>query len=82
MILFIIYSLSLIICLSFIGVLILIWILDFLKHLDSPDNNPDLPWEFSEANKKKVIYCTVIVSFNRFSFQDVSFGIEDLLMRN
>ncbi|XVF32468.1 hypothetical protein REPUB_Repub17cG0085500 [Reevesia pubescens] len=23
-------------------------------HLDSPDNNPDLPWEFSEANKAKV----------------------------
>ncbi|XP_044501078.1 NADH dehydrogenase [ubiquinone] flavoprotein 2, mitochondrial-like isoform X2 [Mangifera indica] len=23
-------------------------------HLDSPDNNPDLPWEFSDANKEKV----------------------------
>ncbi|GMN49968.1 hypothetical protein TIFTF001_019125 [Ficus carica] len=23
-------------------------------HLDSPDNNPDLPWEFSDANKDKV----------------------------
>uniref|UniRef100_A0A7N0SY53 Uncharacterized protein n=1 Tax=Kalanchoe fedtschenkoi TaxID=63787 RepID=A0A7N0SY53_KALFE len=23
-------------------------------HLDSPDNNPDLPWEFSEKNKVKV----------------------------
>ncbi|XP_030451479.1 NADH dehydrogenase [ubiquinone] flavoprotein 2, mitochondrial isoform X1 [Syzygium oleosum] len=23
-------------------------------HLDSPDNNPDLPWEFSDANKNKV----------------------------
>ncbi|KAK0582981.1 hypothetical protein LWI29_031896 [Acer saccharum] len=23
-------------------------------HIDSPDNNPDLPWEFSEANKQKV----------------------------
>ncbi|KVI03891.1 Thioredoxin-like 2Fe-2S ferredoxin [Cynara cardunculus var. scolymus] len=23
-------------------------------HLDSPDNNPDLPWEFSEANRPKV----------------------------
>ncbi|KAL8530416.1 hypothetical protein ACS0TY_007447 [Phlomoides rotata] len=23
-------------------------------HIDSPDNNPDLPWEFSEANKEKV----------------------------
>ncbi|KAA3471380.1 NADH dehydrogenase [ubiquinone] flavoprotein 2, mitochondrial [Gossypium australe] len=23
-------------------------------HLDTPDNNPDLPWEFSEANKQKV----------------------------
>ncbi|CAF2125578.1 unnamed protein product [Brassica napus] len=23
-------------------------------HLDSPDNKPDLPWEFSEANKSKV----------------------------
>ncbi|ONI16321.1 hypothetical protein PRUPE_3G092100 [Prunus persica] len=22
-------------------------------HLDSPDNNPDLPWEFNEANKQK-----------------------------
>ncbi|CAN6706879.1 unnamed protein product [Malus baccata var. baccata] len=22
-------------------------------HLDSPENNPDLPWEFSEANKQK-----------------------------
>lgn len=24
------------------------------QHLDSPDNNPDLPWEFSDANKNKV----------------------------
>ncbi|GMP90803.1 hypothetical protein CsSME_00041772 [Camellia sinensis var. sinensis] len=23
-------------------------------HLDSPDNNPDLPWEFTDANKAKV----------------------------
>ncbi|CAA3000974.1 NADH dehydrogenase [ubiquinone] flavo 2, mitochondrial-like [Olea europaea subsp. europaea] len=23
-------------------------------HLDSPDNNPDLPWEFTDANKEKV----------------------------
>ncbi|XP_039008723.1 NADH dehydrogenase [ubiquinone] flavoprotein 2, mitochondrial-like [Hibiscus syriacus] len=23
-------------------------------HLDTPDNNPDLPWEFSESNKAKV----------------------------
>ncbi|KAH7534029.1 hypothetical protein FEM48_Zijuj04G0194300 [Ziziphus jujuba var. spinosa] len=23
-------------------------------HLDSPDNKPDFPWEFSEANKEKV----------------------------
>uniref|UniRef100_A0A7N2L8R0 Uncharacterized protein n=1 Tax=Quercus lobata TaxID=97700 RepID=A0A7N2L8R0_QUELO len=23
-------------------------------HLDSPDNNPDLPWEFTSANKHKV----------------------------
>ncbi|PIA45154.1 hypothetical protein AQUCO_01700592v1 [Aquilegia coerulea] len=22
-------------------------------HLDSPDNNPDMPWEFSEKNKEK-----------------------------
>jgi len=24
------------------------------QHLDSPDNSPDLPWEFSDANKEKV----------------------------
>ncbi|PPD68130.1 hypothetical protein GOBAR_DD34996 [Gossypium barbadense] len=24
------------------------------QHIDGPDNNPDLPWEFSEANKAKV----------------------------
>lgn len=23
-------------------------------HIDSPDNKPDLPWEFTEANKTKV----------------------------
>ncbi|XP_020550277.1 NADH dehydrogenase [ubiquinone] flavoprotein 2, mitochondrial isoform X2 [Sesamum indicum] len=23
-------------------------------HIDSPDNNPDLPWEFTDANKEKV----------------------------
>ncbi|CAN4093358.1 unnamed protein product [Withania somnifera] len=23
-------------------------------HIDSPDNNPDLPWEFNDANKEKV----------------------------
>ncbi|KAG7018376.1 NADH dehydrogenase [ubiquinone] flavoprotein 2, mitochondrial, partial [Cucurbita argyrosperma subsp. argyrosperma] len=23
-------------------------------HIDTPDNNSDLPWEFSETNKKKV----------------------------
>nr|GMD25090.1 NADH dehydrogenase [ubiquinone] flavoprotein 2, mitochondrial [Ipomoea batatas] len=22
-------------------------------HLDGPENNPDLPWEFTEANKRK-----------------------------
>lgn len=26
----------------------------FVQHIDSPDNNPDLPWEFSEANKKRL----------------------------
>lgn len=25
-----------------------------MQHLDSPDNNPDLPWEFTDANKEKV----------------------------
>lgn len=25
-----------------------------VQHLDTPDNNPDLPWEFSKANKEKV----------------------------
>ncbi|MCI54734.1 NADH dehydrogenase (ubiquinone) flavoprotein 2 mitochondrial, partial [Trifolium medium] len=24
-------------------------------HLDSPDNNPNLPWEFNDANKAKVM---------------------------
>lgn len=31
-----------------------IWIFNVLQHVDSPDNNPDLTWEFSETNKKKV----------------------------
>ena len=25
-----------------------------LQHIDTPDNNSDLPWEFSETNKNKV----------------------------
>ncbi|KAF3645831.1 NADH dehydrogenase [ubiquinone] flavoprotein 2, mitochondrial [Capsicum annuum] len=24
------------------------------QHIDTPDNNPDLPWEFNDANKAKV----------------------------
>ncbi|GFZ19745.1 NADH-ubiquinone oxidoreductase 24 kDa subunit [Actinidia rufa] len=24
------------------------------QHIDNPDNNPDLLWEFSDANKEKV----------------------------
>ncbi|KAJ9543320.1 hypothetical protein OSB04_023027 [Centaurea solstitialis] len=36
-------------------------------HLDSPDNNSDLPWEFSEANKPKVTtYRVVKYVFNVF----------------
>ncbi|KAF2575301.1 hypothetical protein F2Q70_00000127, partial [Brassica cretica] len=34
-------------------------------HLDSPDNKPDLPWEFSEANKSKVSHL-----INRFFAND------------
>ena len=30
------------------------WEFNVLQHIDTPDNNPDLPWEFSEPNKKKV----------------------------
>lgn len=30
------------------------WNFNAAQHIDTPDNNPDLPWEFSEANKKKV----------------------------
>ncbi|CAK9157315.1 unnamed protein product [Ilex paraguariensis] len=26
----------------------------FVQHIDMPDNNPDLPWEFSDGNKEKV----------------------------
>ena len=26
------------------------------QHIDTPDNNPDLPWEFTDANKQKVIF--------------------------
>ncbi|KAM0951806.1 putative NADH:ubiquinone reductase (H(+)-translocating) [Dioscorea sansibarensis] len=22
-------------------------------HIDSPDNNPDMPWEFSKANRER-----------------------------
>ena len=29
-------------------------ILGIEQHLDSPDNNPDLPWEFTDKNKGKV----------------------------
>lgn len=25
-----------------------------VQHLDTPDNNPDLPWEFTDTNKEKV----------------------------
>lgn len=24
-----------------------------MQHIDSPDNNPGIPWEFSDANKEK-----------------------------
>jgi hypothetical protein len=34
-----------------------------VQHLDSPENNPDMPWEFTEANMKKVLFA----SFIRFS---------------
>ncbi|RYR42225.1 hypothetical protein Ahy_A08g038701 isoform B [Arachis hypogaea] len=32
-------------------------------HIDSPDNNPDLPWEFSDANKSKVFYFLFLFIF-------------------
>lgn len=25
-----------------------------MQHIDGPDNSPDLPWEFNDANKEKV----------------------------
>uniref|UniRef100_A0A6N2LEM0 Uncharacterized protein n=1 Tax=Salix viminalis TaxID=40686 RepID=A0A6N2LEM0_SALVM len=28
-------------------------------HIDTADNNPDLPWEFSAANKEKKYYLTI-----------------------
>ncbi|KAL6007320.1 hypothetical protein ACLOJK_032817 [Asimina triloba] len=31
-------------------------------HIDSPDNNPDIPWDFNAANKEKVTHCSVPVS--------------------
>ncbi|RYR47339.1 hypothetical protein Ahy_A07g033273 isoform A [Arachis hypogaea] len=30
-------------------------------HIDSPDNNPDLPWEFSDANKSKHENCDYFI---------------------
>ncbi|KAF8401792.1 hypothetical protein HHK36_012738 [Tetracentron sinense] len=27
---------------------------EFLTHIDSLDNNPDIQWEFSDANKERV----------------------------
>jgi hypothetical protein len=29
------------------------------QHLDSPDNNPNLPWEFNDANKAKVMFYSI-----------------------
>ncbi|KAK7260802.1 hypothetical protein RIF29_27100 [Crotalaria pallida] len=40
-------------------------------HLDSPDNKPDLPWEFSDANKSKVSmggYATITHHATTFTF--------------
>lgn len=34
-----------------------------VQHLDSPENNSDMPWESKEANMKKVLFA----SFIRFS---------------
>ncbi|KDO68563.1 hypothetical protein CISIN_1g0228282mg, partial [Citrus sinensis] len=36
------------------GISIFLHCLELCKHLDSPDNNPDLPWKFSDTNKEKV----------------------------
>lgn len=33
---------------------LLVSIFDCTQHIDSPDNNPDLPWEFNDTNKEKV----------------------------
>lgn len=43
-----------------------------LQHVDSPDNNPDLPWEFSEPNKKKVgvLNALGILGFLAFLFRN------------
>ena len=34
------------------------WCIHFrlAQHLDTPDNNPKLPWEFTEANQAKVMF--------------------------
>lgn len=42
-----------------------------VQHLDTPDNNPDLPWEFSAANKEKV-------SESPEKFIDLSYQIDFL----
>ncbi|KAH9785584.1 NADH dehydrogenase flavoprotein 2 [Citrus sinensis] len=36
------------------GISIFLHCPELCKHLDSPDNNPDLPWKFSDTNKEKV----------------------------
>ncbi|KAG8088861.1 hypothetical protein GUJ93_ZPchr0011g28569 [Zizania palustris] len=33
------------------------------KHIDSPENNPDMPWEFTETNMKKVMLYPVLCGF-------------------
>ena len=45
------------------------------QHLDSPDNNPDLPWEFSGKNKEKVSWIDCFRLLLVFFFSNVEFGL-------
>lgn len=62
--------------------LLIYWLkLSFLQieqHLDSPDNNPDLPWEFSDANKEKVGENDPLISFISpiFVCESLEHGVE------
>ncbi|KAJ9707194.1 hypothetical protein PVL29_002268 [Vitis rotundifolia] len=45
----------------------------YFQHLDSPDNNPSIPWEFNDANKEKLERVQLRIADQKMKPQDAGY---------